>query len=270
MSESPKRRAPGKPDENTGAGDGFGSSFRAGLRAILPVMAGILPFALLAGAIPVQEGISAAGAMGMSVIIFAGAAQLAAAQQIGSGAAPWIVVFTVAAMNLRFVMYSASLAPHLGETPARWKTLLSYLLTDQAYAVAISRFYKQDTEAGQGSGEPGDEGTAAVKGKVGYYLGAALALWVVWQIGTASGIALGARVPEALALDFAIPLVFLALLFSAATDRASVAAALGAGAVALFGAELPLNLGLILAILAGVVIGISGPALARVRGSRGR
>jgi predicted branched-subunit amino acid permease len=237
---------------------------------MLPVLAGAVPFALLAGAIPVQESISAAAAMGMSVIIFAGAAQLAAAQQIGGGAAPWIVVFTVAAMNLRFVMYSASLAPHLGETPAHWKTLLSYLLTDQAYAVAITRFYKQDTEAGQGSGEPGDEGTAAVKGKVGYYLGAALALWVVWQLGTASGIALGARVPEALALDFTIPLVFLALLFSAATDRASAAAALGAGAVALFGAELPLNLGLILAILAGVVIGMSGPALARVRGSRNR
>lgn len=265
MSESSKRRAPGKTDESTGAG----RSFLAGLRAILPVIAGMFPFALLAGAIPVREGISAAGAMGMSVIVFAGAAQLAAAQLIGGGAAPWIVVFTVAVMNLRFVMYSASLAPHLGETPTRWKALLSYLLTDQAYAVAITRFYKEDAEAGRDSEESGGgKSPAKVRGKAGYYLGAALALWVMWQIGTASGIALGARVPEALALDFAIPLVFLALLFSATTDRASAAAALGAGAVALFGAELPLNLGLILAIFAGVAIGLFGPALGRAFGGR--
>lgn len=174
-------------------------------------------------------------------------------------------MFTVAVMNLRFVMYSASLAPHLGQTSPRWKALLSYLLTDQAYAVAITRFYKQDAEAGQASSESGAAGK--LRGRAGYYLGAALALWVMWQIGTASGIALGARVPEALALDFAIPLVFLALLFSAVTDRASAVAALGAGAVALLGAGLPLNLGLILAILAGVVIGMSG---AFVGGSLGR
>lgn len=236
---------------------------------MLPILAGIAPFALLAGAVPVQEGISAAGTMGMSVIIFAGAAQLAAAQLIGDGAAPWIAVFTVAVMNLRFVMYSASLAPYIGDAPARRKALLSYVLTDQAYALAITRFHRQDAEAGRAPGESEEQGEASSKSRARYYLGAALALWVVWQLGTASGIALGARVPEDLALDFAIPLVFLSLLFSAITDRASAVAALGAGSAALFGNGLPFNLGLILAIFAGVAIGLSGPSLGGAFKGRG-
>lgn len=205
----------------------------------------------------------------MSLIVFAGAAQLAAAQLIGDGAGPVLVVLTVAVINLRFVMYSASLAPHFGEPPARWKALLSYLLTDQAYAVAVTRFAARNEAAAQGSDEPGKpEENGGAKGRIGYYLGAALALWVVWQVGTVSGVILGARVPEALALDFAVPLVFLALLFSAVTDRASAAAALGAGAVALLGAGLPLNLGLVAAIIAGVLLGMSGPSLGRVTGGR--
>lgn len=202
----------------------------------------------------------------MSLIVFAGAAQLAAAQLIGDGAGPVLVVLTVAVINLRFVMYSASLAPHFGEPPARWKALLSYLLTDQAYAVAATRFAARNEAAAQGSDEPRE--TNSARGRIGYYLGAALALWVVWQVGTVSGVILGARVPEALALDFAVPLVFLALLFSAVTDRASAAAALGAGAVALLGAGLPLNLGLVAAIIAGVLLGMSGPSLGRVTGGR--
>ncbi|WP_047864424.1 AzlC family ABC transporter permease [Rubrobacter aplysinae] len=223
---------------------------------MLPVMAGMAPFALIAGAAPIQEGVSAAGTIGLSVVVFAGAAQLAAAQLIGSGAAPVLVVLTVAVINLRFVMYSASLAPYLGSPPARWKALVSYLLTDQAYAVAVTRFSSPEAREAEGN----ERAATGVAGRrVGYFVGAALPLWAVWQVGTVAGVILGARVPEALELDFAIPLVFLALLFPALTDRASVVAALGAGTVALLGAGLPLNLGLIAAILAGILAGLAWP-----------
>ncbi len=232
------------------------------------MLAGVMPFALIAGAAPVQEGISVAATIGMSLIIFAGVAQLVAAQLIGDGATPVLVIFTVAIINLRFLMYSASLAPYLGEPPARWKALVSYLLTDQAYAVSVTRFSResaQDTE----SGIPDEAGRGrSYPGRIGYYLGAAVAMWVVWQIGTVSGIALGARVPEALALDFAMPLVFLALMFSAITSRASSVAAFGAGAMALIAAGLPLNLGLIAAIAAGVSAGMAWPSVGRAFGGR--
>jgi predicted branched-subunit amino acid permease len=268
-----EHRPPGRFSASTEPKDGFWSRAFAGFRAILPVLAGVIPFALIAGAAPIQEGISAAATIGMSLIVFAGVAQLVAAQLIGSGAAPWLVVFTVVVINLRMMMYSASLAPYLGEPPARWKALISYLLTDQAYAVSVPRFSGETAQE-----ETGEEGTesqeAAVKagaypGRVGYYLGAAVAMWVVWQTGTVSGIALGARVPDALALDFAMPLVFLALMFSAITSRASSVAAFGAGAMALISAGLPLNLGLIAAIAAGVLAGTAWPSLGRAPG-RGR
>jgi len=234
----------------------------AGVRDMLPVVAGIAPFALIAGAVPVGEGISAAGTIGLSVLVFAGAAQLAAAQLIGGGAAPLLVILTVTVINLRFVMYSASLAPYLGNPPARWKALVSYALTDQAYALAVTRFSRQNREAEQVThGRRKEAGETGTGSRIGYYLGAAFSLWAVWQLGTVAGVILGGRVPEALELDFAIPLVFLALLFPAITDRAGAAAALGAGAVALLGAGLPLNLGLILAILAGILLGLSGSSL---------
>ena len=239
---------------------------------MLPVIAGMVPFALIAGAAPVQEGVSAAATIGLSVLVFAGASQLAAAQLIGSGAAPLLVILTVAVINLRFVMYSASLAPHLGEPPFRWKTVISYLLTDQVYALAVTRFSRQDREAEQTAAEGRKEsGEISTRSRIGYYIGAALPLWAAWQIGTASGVVLGAKVPEALSLDFAIPLVFLALLVPAVTDRPSAAAAAGAGVVALLGAGLPLNLGLIAAIAAGILTGLYGPSGVRaVRAIRRR
>jgi predicted branched-subunit amino acid permease len=202
----------------------------------------------------------------MSLIVFAGVAQLVATQLIGDGAAPVLVVATVAVINLRMMMYSASLAPYLGEPSARWKVLVSYLLTDQAYAVSVTRFFGESAQD-TGDETPEDIGRRRVySGRIGYYLGAAVAMWGVWQIGTVSGIALGARVPDALALDFAMPLVFLALMFSAITNRASAAAALGAGAVALLGESLPLNLGLVAAIAAGVSAGMAWPSVGKVFG----
>lgn len=137
-------------------------------------------------------------------------------------------------------MYSASLAPHFQRLSARWKALLAYLLTDQAYAVAITHF-EEDIEA---------------KSKRLYFFGAALALWVVWQASTVVGIFLGAWVPERWSLEFVIPLTFMALLFPAITDRVTGAAAASAAVAAVLVAGLPLNLDLLAAALIGVVVGI--------------
>lgn len=176
----------------------------------------------------------------MSFIVFAGAAQLAAVQLIAGGGSAVVVILTALIINLRFVMYSASLAPHFRQFSAWWKALLAYLLTDQAYAVAITHF-EEDIEA---------------KSKRLYFFGAALALWIVWQASTVVGIFLGARVPEGWSLEFVIPLTFMALLFPAITDRATGAAAASAAVAALLVASLPLNLDLLAAALIGVVIGI--------------
>lgn len=216
------------------------SEFATGVKDISPILLGVAPFGAIFGATAVGAGLPAEAALAMSFVVFAGAAQLAAVQLIAGGGSAVVVILTALVINLRFVMYSASLAPHFQRFSAWWKALLAYLLTDQAYAVAITHF-EEDIET---------------KSKRLYYFGAALALWIVWQGTTVAGIFLGARVPEGWSLEFVIPLTFLALLFPAITDRATGAAAACAAIAATLVAGLPLNLDLIAAALIGVIAGI--------------
>jgi predicted branched-subunit amino acid permease len=116
---------------------------------------------------------------------------------------------------------------------------LSYLLTDEAYAPTIILYEK-------GGATPYAHW---------FWLGAGLSLWLVWQISTALGIFLGAAVPEAWSLDFALPLTFIAMLVPALKSRPGIAAALSAGVVALLAFQLPYRLGLILAALTGILVG---------------
>ena len=213
--------------------------FLAGTRDMAPILLGVVPFAMISGIAAVGAGLSMASAMGMSVFIFAGAAQLAAVQLIGIGAAPLVIISTALIINLRFVMYSASLAPHFQHLTQRWKCLFAYLLTDQAYAVSISRF-SIDRHIDRGW----------------YYFGASFALWVVWQIFTLTGILLGSGVPKSWGLDFAVPLTFMVLLLKALGDKATVVAALVGGIIAVAAKPLPYNLGLLLAALCGIGAGL--------------
>ena len=186
----------------------------------------------------------------MSVFVLSGAAQMAMIELISTGASVAIIVLTVIVISLRLTMYSASLAPHFRRLSAGWKGLLSYLLTDPAYAVSITRF---------------DGGETKEPNKRWYFLGAALAVWITWQVGTVVGIFLGSRMPEGLALDFFLPLGFIALIVPAIKDRATATAALSGGVAAVFAATLPLNLGLITAALVGILAGLLAEGVSKRR-----
>jgi 4-azaleucine resistance transporter AzlC len=232
-------RDPGRSiDEGTSS---RGRAFLAGARAIVPVLLALLPFGLAFGATATGNGLSAIEALGMSVFVFAGAAQLAAVPLLSAGASVAMVLLTVLVINLRLTLYSASLAPHFGRLPAWWKGLLAYLLTDQAYAATITPF---------------DEGETEEPDKRWYYLGVALAIWITWQAATMLGIVLGAWASEGWSLDFVLPLIFIAAAVPAIKDRTTGAASLSAGIAALFCAALPLNFGLISAALVGVLGGL--------------
>ena len=128
------------PSPETGRTPSRRRSFLGGVRAVAPVLVGIVPFGLIAGAAAVRVGLSGLQAVGLSVVVFAGASQLAAIELLGSGARPAVVVATALVINLRMLMYSASIAPYFRETATRWRAGLAYLLTDQAYALAVTRF----------------------------------------------------------------------------------------------------------------------------------
>jgi predicted branched-subunit amino acid permease len=155
-------------------------------------------------------------------------------------AAPgFVIVLTIAVVNLRHMLYSASLAPYLEKLSVRWKVLLAYLLTDEAYAPTALKFEREGTSP------------------LGHWflLGAGLALWSTWQVSTGLGIFLGAVIPSTWPLDFALPLTFIALVMPALRSRPAVAASFSAGLVALITYSLPYKLGLILAALTGIYVG---------------
>ncbi|GAA0207342.1 AzlC family ABC transporter permease [Halobaculum roseum] len=219
---------------------------REGVRDTLPLLLGIVPFALVAGVAGVEAGLSPLQTVGLSVVVFAGASQLAAIELLGQDAALGVVVLTVVVINLRMLMYSASIAPYFRDLSARVRAGCAYVLTDQAYALALARYAgERDSDRGSTTRRPY------------YYLGVALTLWIVWQAGTIVGVVFGAAVPDGWRLGFAVPLVFLALLVPAVSDAPSLAAALVAAAVAVAGAGLPFNAGLIVGAVVGVVTGIA-------------
>jgi 4-azaleucine resistance transporter AzlC len=217
------------------------AAFVSGAKAIAPVLLALIPFGVTFGAAAMDSGLSALEAICMSVFVAAGAAQLAAVQLLSGGASVAVIVLTVLVINLRLMLYSASLAPHFRRLPAGWKGFLSYHLTDQAYAATITRF---------------DEGQTEEPDKRWYFLGVALSIWTTWQAATVLGVILGSWASEGWSLDFVLPLIFIALAVPAIKDRMIGAAALSAGAAAVSAAALPLNLGLITATLVGVLVGL--------------
>lgn len=223
------------------------AAFVSGAKAIVPVLLALTPFGVAFGTTAMGSGLPIPEALAMSVFVFAGAAQLAMVPLISAGASVAIVVLTVLVINMRLTLYSASLAPHFGRLPAGWKSLLSYLLTDQAYAATITRF---------------DDGETEEPDKRWYYLGVALAIWVTWQAATMLGVFLGGWISEDWSLDFISPLIFIALALPAIKDRTTGAAALSAGGTALLAAAMPMNLGLITAALVGVLGGLVAESVA--------
>lgn len=214
-------------------------TFWAGVQAEIPLLIGVFPFGLIYGALALNAELSAAAAQMMSSIVFAGSAQFITAQLVHESTPGFVIVSTIAVVNLRHMLYSASLAPYIAALPTRWKVLLSYLLTDEAYAPTILRYEKE----------------GSTPQAHWFWLGAGFALWFTWQIATALGIFLGAAIPESWSLDFALPLTFIAMVVPVLRNRAAVAAALSAGAVALVAFSLPYKLGLILAALVGILVG---------------
>lgn len=220
--------------------------FLAGCRDEAPLQLGVIPFGMLYGIGALAVGMPVWLAQLTSMLVFAGAAQLVIVQMLGAAAGALPIGLTAVLLNLRHMLYSASVAEHVRHLPRRWRVLLAYLLTDEAYAVAILRYARP---AGPGPDL-----------RHWYFLGCGLTLWGCWQLSTALGIAFGARIPPEWDIDFAVPLTFIALLTLLVKERAGQAAALVAALAVLALAALPYRLGLVLAIVLGL---LAGAAVAR-------
>ncbi len=219
----------------------FRAGFLEGLRDAVPILLAVSPFGLVVGVAAIEVGLPWAQAMGMSYLVYAGTAQLAALQLLAVGSPVAVILLTTLLLNLRFALYAATLAPHL--RGPRWPTRLwmASIMTDQSMALATHRFATHPERGAKGA----------------YYLGVSASVWVVWTTAATAGVFLGAAVPEGLSLEFAVPLVFLTLwVFALARGRSPVWTAGGVAAVvAVIGQGLPYNLGLLAASFAGIAAG---------------
>lgn len=216
------------------------AEFLAGFQAELPILLGVVPFGMIYGVLALQAAIPSSAAQAMSAVVFAGSSQFLAVQLIRASTPALVIVMSIFVINLRHALYSASVAPYLVRLPLRWRAVLAYLLTDEAYAVTITHYQSaENIPHGQW-----------------FFLGAGLTLWSGWQLSTAAGIFLGTVIPAGWSLDFTLALTFIALLVPTIKDRAAATAALAAGVTAVLGYNLPFKLGLVAAALVGISVGL--------------
>lgn len=219
-----------------------------GARAVSPLLLAVVPFGLVLGVTAAATVVGGILGIATSSIIFAGAAQLVTVQLLDGGTSLFVVILTALVVNVRHLMYSAAMAPHFSEFPQRSRWLLPYLLTDQAFAVSMTRYETTDDPLY----------------KRWYFAGAGLTLWTSWQIATVTGVLLGAQIPDSLGLSFAIPLVFLALLIPVVQTRPGLLAAVVGGLVAVAAFDAPYGLGLVIGALVGISAGVVAEQVGRV------
>ena len=218
------------------------TEFWAGGRDTIPLIIGAIPFGLIFGTLATASGLSFAGTMAMSALVFAGSAQFIALGLIATGTGWPLIVLTTFVVNLRHALYSATLAPYITRLPSRWQIPLAFGLTDETFVVVVNRYHQADGSVH----------------KRWYHLGSMVFMYTNWQICTFLGLTLGQLIPNAAAwgLDFAMPVTFIGMIVPYLKNRPMLATVWVSGVVALLAYHMPHKLGLIVAALAGIAAGV--------------
>ena len=229
--------------------------FWRGIRAGLPFLLVIVPFALLFGVVGTEAGLSLVQVMGFSVLVIAGASQFTAVQLMVDNAPTLIVLLTALAVNLRMAMYSASLVPWLGGASQPARAAVAYSLVDQTYALSID--YYQNTPK------------LSIPQRLGYFFGTAIVMCGAWMVFAYLGATVGRAIPDSVPLDFAVPITFLAMIAPALRSLPHMVAATVAVIVSLFLAGLPAGVGPMIAAILAMLAG-SATEVWQVRRTGGR
>ena len=216
------------------------AEFRRGAIDMAGVCPGIAAWGLVTGVAMVKSGITLPMAVFMSLVVFAGSAQLATLPLLAAGAPAWLIWATAACVNLRFVIFSAHWRPYWRELPRRRRVLLAYLTADLSYVLFMRRF-------------PDPTPTPA---QVPYVWGGVSVNWTSWQVASIAGMLLAEQFPEHWHIGFAGALALMGFTCSLLVDRATVGAAIAAAVAALLAYELPLRLNIVVAIAAAIAVGL--------------
>ncbi|HEX7642394.1 MAG TPA: AzlC family ABC transporter permease [Burkholderiaceae bacterium] len=207
---------------------------------------------LVSGMAMFKSGLTLWPAMGMSLIVFAGSAQLAALPLISANAPLSLVFFTAMLVNLRFVIFSVAIGPHFAHLGWRARLCLGYFNADTMMALFPRRFPLDKLY------EP--------EGKVGFLYGVAFPNWLAWQTGSVLGILLAGQIPQSWGIGFAGTLALLCVMIPLVINRAAMAGVAVAGSVAVLGAHWPYRLGLLAAVVSGMVAALLHDLAPREKG----
>ena len=228
------------------------SWFWRGARDSLPFIFVAGPFGLLFGVLAAEAGLDLTMIFTFSMTVFAGSAQFAALQLLREDAPTLIILASALAVNLRVAMYSASLTPYLGGAPLWQRALAAYFTVDQSYSLSIVKF---ETEPAM-----------TVPQRMAYFFGTSALIAPLWYTATLVGAVMGSQIPDSWALDFALPIAFLAMIGPMLRTPAHIAAALVSFVVAILAVGIPYNLGLLVAGAAAMMTGAQVELMLKRRG----
>jgi predicted branched-subunit amino acid permease len=220
-------------------------AFVRGARAAAPALMPTAIWGLVAGVAMIKTGLTTWQALAMTLLVYSGSAQMASLPLIAAGAPVWIALLTAGVVNLRFVIFSATLWPYFGRLPLGKRLLLGYLTADVGLAIFIARYANVPVEQ-RGNVE-----------QRWFFLGIVAATWLSWQPMSILGILLAGAIPGHWGLEFAAILALIAITTPMFQGRPAVAGCLTAGVVAVIAAALPLKVGLLLAVIAGVAVAMA-------------
>lgn len=214
-------------------------SIRMGLKAIFPLCIGAFPFSFIVGAISINAGMSVTENTLWSFTVFAGSAQMVALGLIQSSASVLVIMLTTFVINLRHLLYSASMSEYMKEYSLPMRALMAFGLTDEVYASTI------------------DEMKLNKKDRHQFYLAAMIGFWVNWVVANFLGALIGSSFPEIAnyGLDFAMVAAFIAIVIPQVKNRECIVAAVVATVTGILLSGLPYSLGLVIAAVVGVYAG---------------
>ena len=218
------------------------AAFLLGLRAIAPGLVALTIWGIVTGVAMSRAGLTDQTAAAMSLLVYAGSAQLTALPLIAAAAPLWLIFAAGIIVNLRFVIFGAALHPYFKDLTWGKRLFMGYLAVDIAFVAFMPRFH--------------DAPRKGTLEQHWFFLGAVIPSWFLWQLTSLLGISLGNVVPVSWSIDFAATLALLALMLPLANTRPIILSVLAAGVVAWLAQTLPLRLGLLAAVVTGIVVGM--------------
>lgn len=219
-------------------------AFRQGMKDMARVLPGMLAWGLVTGVAMTTSGLPLPIVLLMSVLVFAASAQLSAVPLMLVGAPLWLIWLTALCVNLRFVIFSAQLRPHMMTLPLGWRLFAGYLSADVTYVLTVHR-HGEDEPASGANPEP-----------LAYFLGVAIVNWLGWNVASLLGIAFASQVPQEWGLGFAGALALLALLVTLIKDGRGLLSVLVAAVAAVMAWGMPMRLHIVVAIAVAVAAGL--------------